>query len=220
MLLQRSHLHRGRPAGDEVLRPLPHAGAEVHEQPAQGAAVLHVRPLPLGEEHDRPRLLRLHPVLLRRRPRDVPQRLAHQGNNIMAAKKEASPQERKAIAEASKKAGYAFDIESVDVPIPKGDSDRHLYEAKVMFTAPAGFSMNDIYGAVVAVLLHGSKGKFQPLSEYGGGLKNKTLMSPEGRKLSRGAGMICTAFDNESIPKKATTIKVIRKKEEKCGKRG
>ncbi len=119
----------------------------------------------------------------------------------------------------AEKAGYMFDIETVRVPIPAGDSDRHLYEAKIMFTAPAGHSMKDIYGAVCAWILRGSKGKVEVLAEYGGGLKNKTLISPSGRKAMfngtgvRG-GMICTAFDNMAIPRKDTTILVIRKKQE------
>lgn len=125
----------------------------------------------------------------------------------------------------AEKAGYGFEIETVSVPIPEGDSPRHLYEAKIMFTAPAGYSMNDIYSSICAWVLHGSKGKAEVLAQYGGGLKNKTLCSPSGRKaMLKGnghAGMICTAFDNQSIPKKDTTILVIRKKEKvKRGTRG
>lgn len=129
---------------------------------------------------------------------------------------------KKAPSDAEK-AGYAFPIETVSIPIPEGDSNRHLYEVKMMFTVPAGHSMNDVYAAVAAWVLHGSKGLAEVLVEYGGGLKNKTLMSPAGRKGSSGRGMICTAFENQSIPKKDTTIKVLRKKEDpkkKAVKRG
>lgn len=107
---------------------------------------------------------------------------------------------------------FVFDIETVNVPIPQGDGPRHLYEAKICFTAPAGYSMNDIHAFVFASLLHGSKGKLEVLAQYGGGLKNKTLMSPAGRKASRRTGMVCTAFDNMPIPKSAETIMVVRKK--------
>lgn len=107
---------------------------------------------------------------------------------------------------------FVFDIETVRVPLPTGDGPRHLYEAKICFTAPAGYSMNDIHAFVFAALLHGSKGKLEMLAQYGGALKNKTLMSPEGRKASRGMGMVCTAFENMPIPKKDTTIMVVRKK--------
>lgn len=107
---------------------------------------------------------------------------------------------------------FVFDIETVNVPIPTGDGPRHLYEAKICFTAPAGYSMNDIHAFVFASLIHGSKGKLEVLAQYGGGLKNKTLMSPAGRKASNGRGMICTAFDNMPIPKNAETVMVVRKK--------
>ena len=106
-----------------------------------------------------------------------------------------------------------FEVEVVDVPIPKGSDERHLYEMKFCFTAPAGYSMDDVYRATLVWLLRGGEKKLEVLAEYGGGLKNKTLTDPRTRDGFVGGGrMYCTAFDNESIPKTATAIKVMRVK--------
>ena len=113
---------------------------------------------------------------------------------------------------------YVFDVETVKVPIPEGDSTRHLYEAKITFTAPAGFSVNEVFSAVCAWILHGSRGRVEVLAEYGGGIKNKTLISPRGRSamlngLPR-ARVVCTAFEGAPIPRKDTEVLVVRKKQE------
>lgn len=108
-----------------------------------------------------------------------------------------------------------FEIETVTIPVPSGDSDRHLYEAKLLLTIPAGHSMSDVYGAIIAWILRGSHGKAEVLAEYGGGLKNKTLSSSAGRKAFRGSGVICTAFDNKPLPKNDTRMLVMREKTSK-----
>lgn len=106
-----------------------------------------------------------------------------------------------------------FEIETVEVPVPRGDSPTHLYEVKLLLTAPAGHSMHHVFGAVISWILRGSYGQAEILAAYGGGLKNKTLMSVEGRKAFQSGGrVICMAFDNQPLPKGDSMMLVMREK--------
>ncbi len=115
----------------------------------------------------------------------------------------------------AKKKPRQFEIETVDVPIPTGDGELHLIEAKMLVLMPAGYSLQKLQGVLYSCLLRGAHGELMISAEYGAAMHNKTLQSSGGRAAyvqNYNPSVICTGFDNKKLPKGVSTIKVLREK--------
>lgn len=122
---------------------------------------------------------------------------------------------------ASKKKGIK--VETITRPQPTADEEDHIFEVKLAVIAPAGVSLEDIWGLCAVSVIERTNGRVSVVAGYGAAVLNKTLTGAAARAAyskKYQPRVICTGFTNKSIPKNEDIPVLVAKKETRRGKRG